>query len=84
MVCQICRTSAAQRQDERHGCRSLFFSEALRSLDEFFDQNGRSWFIFDAQDHSLCLLDDIITAVRLQGLDESRDDAIQVLVKGVA
>ena len=84
MVGQIGWTPATQCKDQRHGRRPLFLSEALRRFDEFFNQDGRSWFIFDAQDYPLRLFDDIISAVRLQGLDESRDDAIQVLVEGIA
>ena len=73
---------ATQGQHQRHGGHPLLFSHALRCFDEYLDECGRSRLVLDAQDHALCVLGDLgVRGIALKGVDEGRDDAIEMLVQ---
>ena len=75
---------ATQCRDEHHGGYPLLLFHALRGPDQYLDEYGRPWLILDAQDHALCMLDDLgVRWITLKGVDEGRDDAIEMLVEGI-
>ena len=75
---------ATQRRDERHGGHPLVFFHALRGPDQYLDEYRRPRLVPDAQDHALCVLDDLgVCEVSLKGVDEGGDDAIEMLVESI-